>query len=259
MRIEIAAPNPEDHPSTMSEADLIERLRDHVASERVWRRDRVRKTINASPPFRLTDDSDRAGVLDRLIADGWGQSGTMHSRWRDLLRDVDLHDRAAALVQLAERVDPASLNLLLTAWWPELEDHHLIGTGTFVRLFRRAGYVFDQPAEVADSPSSALMVFRGTDCPAPDAVHGMSWTVDPVVADWYAGRFADRARRRLGWVWGATVNPDSVLARFTGYGDAEIVVDPRGLRDVTCLALVPDGRAHPSSARRPARAASPWD
>lgn len=236
--IEIEAPRREDDPSSMSDADLAARLRDHVASHAAWRRRRIDETAEDEWGYThpsVDDDEERVRTLVRRSLD---QAIATSTAWADELHRVARHDRTAALERIARLVDPATLNGVLAVWWPELESTHRLGHDEVVRLFRRAGYVSDND-RVADSPTYEMTIYRGTDRPDRDAVRGVSWTIEPDTARWYAKRFNVAKAGSFGWLWRATVDPDDVLGRFWGYAEREVVVDPRRLRGLALVELVP--------------------
>lgn len=220
----------------MSDAELIERLRDHVASHAAWRMRRIDETVEDDwyyvPP--IAEDHE------------WMSNLIRHSRhhpieindWVRCLYHFTRHERTAVLARFAAQVEPATLNGLLAAWWPELEATHRLGQGEVVRLFRRAGYVSDD-VRVANLPTSEMTIYRGTDRPDPDAVRGVSWTIDPDTARWYARRFTVAKTGTFGWLWRATIDPENVLGRFWRHAEREVVVDPRRLRGLALVELVP--------------------
>lgn len=177
-RTETAAPSPADDLAALSDAELSTRLRNLAAEHDAWRVRQIDETVEEPWEYSRQvagDDETRLRALARRSLD---QAITITSAWADEMHRVNRHDRIAVLERIAGLVDPATLNGVLAAWWPELKATHHLGHDTIVRLFRRAGYVADNE-RVADSPTAELTIYRGTDRPAPDAVRGVSWTIDP--------------------------------------------------------------------------------
>ncbi len=60
------------------------------------------------------------------------------------------------------------------------------------------------------------------------AVEGLSWTIDPERAIWFAKRFADACRTPI--LAEGSIQQDKVLAYFTGRGESEIVAFPEDVK-----------------------------
>ena len=96
-------------------------------------------------------------------------------------------------------------------------------------LFHRAGYVSDSD----DQLTGELTVYRGTF--GDDPSRGLSWTLDEDKARWFATRGArgvprDRSTQT---VWRATVNAADILGYFTDRDEAEVVIDPAHLQELS--------------------------
>lgn len=83
----------------------------------------------------------------------------------------------------------------------------------------------------AELPKGEITIWRGVN--DPDDGRGISWTRDKDKAAWFAKRFARlNGKDKTPAVFEATVFPENVLACFDGRGEQEVVVDPRGLRNL---------------------------
>ena len=89
-------------------------------------------------------------------------------------------------------------------------------------LFARAGYVSDTDRRLTGEHT----VYRGTFSDDPRG--GISWTLDETKARWFAGRLSVG-----GTVWQATVNAAEILGYFVERDEAEVIVHPAALRDLT--------------------------
>jgi hypothetical protein len=98
-------------------------------------------------------------------------------------------------------------------------------------LFQRAGYVSDTD----DRLIGKLTIYRGTF--GNDPSQGLSWTLDKGKAGWFASRGArgvprDRSAQT---VWRATVDASAILGYFVERDEAEVIVAPKALRNVTLV------------------------
>lgn len=73
-----------------------------------------------------------------------------------------------------------------------------------------------------------LISWRGVRSRRPGNVEALSWTLNKKTAEWFAHRFG-----RDGTVYEAQIDRDQILAVFNSRNEAEVIVDPNYLRDVT--------------------------
>ncbi len=147
----------------------------------------------------------------------------------DYERILWLYERPHRLSMLWEwtragLVDEDSLRALLPGTWMGTEFPRQY-KGVPLRLFRKAGWVTD--AEGLERPDYGLTVYRGT---IAGSKLGIAWTKSPAVAAWFATRLAPRNRTPIvyeGWIDGG-----DVLAVFTSKDEAEVVADPKRIRDI---------------------------
>jgi hypothetical protein len=121
---------------------------------------------------------------------------------------------------------PARLNTLLVDWWVSIEfPMKLLGKQRLVRMFRFAGFVTD--TEGITAPTEPLTVYRGADIAAR---YGLAWTTNEAIAAWFARRHSwmfPQSRQRL---YTVTIAPRHVLGILQGRNEAEVIVNPLGLR-----------------------------
>lgn len=126
--------------------------------------------------------------------------------------------------------------MLCTAWTTVGSPNHdpNISKAAFVKLFRQAGVnnICD-PDECGflDTISSqeGLVIYRGTATDKKDDIHGLSWTIEPKIARWFANRY-----RQSGKIYKAKIFRKNILAYFAT-SESEVVVDPQGLQDIEML------------------------
>ena len=73
-----------------------------------------------------------------------------------------------------------------------------------------------------------VTVYRGVTSYNANHIRRMSWTLDRKTAEWFAHRFGEN-----GTVYQARIPKDSVYAFFNGRNEAEIIVDPQCLTELT--------------------------
>ncbi len=132
--------------------------------------------------------------------------------------------------QIGRFFTPEQLQQLIRPWWTLIEFPGNLGTGRMVDLFQAAGFVSDQDDVTA--PTEVLTVYRGVQ--GYGSPRGLSWTTDLDKAVWFARRWPYLP---LGTVWAAEVPPKHVLGMFHGREEAEVVVNPRGLRNLRAVAM----------------------
>ena len=118
---------------------------------------------------------------------------------------------------IADGLDPETARPLLAEAWIATEFPSLSADRKdLVAAWRAAGFHSDTGLAPPDKP---LAVWRG------GSRRGLSWTLDPARAEWFAVRFATDARPPAP-LWRASADPDCVLAIFVRRGESEIVCDP---------------------------------
>jgi hypothetical protein len=141
------------------------------------------------------------------------------------LSRIGSEKRPDALLEIADRVDDEELRALLAEFWNAVDSpgdrvEELLG------LFRRVGYVADTPERL----NGELTIYRGTFGDGPDS--RLSWTLDEEKARWFARRLGEAGTPS---VWRAKVDSADVLGYFVIREEAEVVVDPGSVRDLTRL------------------------
>jgi len=125
---------------------------------------------------------------------------------------------------------PTLLNDLLAEWWTNGGWPDDMGTRRLVKMFKDAGFVTD--TEGVTPPTEPLVLYRGA------GVHnyrGLAWTTDETVAAWFARKLVWLQELRLmeetaPCLFSVTVPPRHILGIFHGRNEAEVIVNPFGLR-----------------------------
>lgn len=73
-----------------------------------------------------------------------------------------------------------------------------------------------------------VTVYRGVTSFNADNVKALSWTLDQETAEWFAHRFGED-----GTVYEAQIDKAHIYAYFGGRNEAEVIVDPKHLMDIT--------------------------
>lgn len=73
-----------------------------------------------------------------------------------------------------------------------------------------------------------VTVYRGVTSHNADNVLALSWTLDRDKAQWFAHRFGEN-----GTVYEAQISRQHIYAFLNSRGESEVIVDPRGLQDIT--------------------------
>lgn len=72
-----------------------------------------------------------------------------------------------------------------------------------------------------------VTVYRGVTSYNAKNVRALSWTIDKKKAEWFAHRFDER-----GTVYTAQIEKEKILAVFTSRNESEIVLNPKGLKQL---------------------------
>lgn len=88
----------------------------------------------------------------------------------------------------------------------------------------------EEEQEIYEELTTVVTVYRGVTSYNADNVRALSWTLDEEVAEWFSERFDED-----GTVYQANIHKNHVLAYFGGRNEAEVVVDPKFLFDITAV------------------------
>ena len=125
---------------------------------------------------------------------------------------------------------PAALGKVLASAWRR--EGSIGQPESWLGAFRVARYTTD----TVERLGGELTIYRG--CPTPTSARRMSWTLDLERARWFAGRQAFFGYTGAGLVYQGTVDSVDALAYFTGREEAEVVVDPKAIRDLQRIETV---------------------
>lgn len=73
-----------------------------------------------------------------------------------------------------------------------------------------------------------VTVYRGVTSYNAKSVRALSWTLNQETAEWFAHRFGEN-----GTVYEAQIDKEHIYAYFSGRNEAEVIVDPHYLRNIT--------------------------
>ena len=76
----------------------------------------------------------------------------------------------------------------------------------------------------------SITVYRGVTPHNEKNIRALSWTLDAEKAEWFAMRFGVNGK-----VYQAAIDKKDVYAYFGGRGEAEVIVNPKGLQDITLV------------------------
>ena len=76
----------------------------------------------------------------------------------------------------------------------------------------------------------SITVYRGVTPHNEKNIRALSWTLDAEKAEWFAMRFGENGK-----VYQAEIDKKDVYAYFGGRGESEVIVEPKGLQDITLV------------------------
>lgn len=123
---------------------------------------------------------------------------------------------------------------ILSDVWIQIEAPHNdpnFSTSDLVKLFKKADPAFlmeDDEYEHFREFENMITVYRGVTPHNEDNLKGLSWTLNPETAEWFAKRFGDD-----GTVYEAQIDKSHIYAYFSRRNESEVIVDPRYLTGIT--------------------------
>lgn len=134
------------------------------------------------------------------------------------------------VVDYQKRMPHLAYRECLAYAWTLTEFPYQIGKVTAIKAFKLAGWMTDVTGDANDDdappcPSIPVTLYRG--CGGQRARTGLSWTADPEQAEFFANRWKGDKGEPI--IFKATVEPWRLLAYFGQRGEAEYVVNTRGL------------------------------
>ena len=81
-----------------------------------------------------------------------------------------------------------------------------------------------------ESLDDTLTVYRGVTSHNAKNIKALSWALDEKTAEWFAHRFDEN-----GTIYEAQINKKDVYAYFGERGESEVIVDPKGLQNITMV------------------------
>ncbi len=166
----------------------------------------------------------KKAALNKAVADGnWSHVMMLHERaWR-----------LNALIEYAPLMSDEAFWEEVAYVWCDTETPY-VNKSVWVRLFKvkrpgRHGMMDEDEQEMLARMPREITVYRGHDG---RSQNGLSWTLCPSKARWFAGRFINLDRRRP-IVTKGVVGRDKVIALFLRRDEFEIVCEARHVRDKT--------------------------
>ncbi len=192
--------------------------------------DTARETLAKPPPWKL---ERRGGIDVEQVREELRRTHPSRQHAPHALCQVYEWQRggyAESPTELGRFFTPEQLRQLIGDWWTQIEYPSQIALRQpqVLDLFRAAGFVAN-PADVAQ-PTEVLTVYRGVQ--GEGSPRGLSWTTELDRAVWFARRWPFLP---LGTVWAAEVPPKHVLGIFHNREEAEVVVNPRNLRNLRAV------------------------
>lgn len=123
---------------------------------------------------------------------------------------------------------------ILSDVWIQTEAPHSdpnFSMGDLVKLFKKTDPAFlmkEDEYERFRNLDDTLTVYRGVTPHNADNLKGLSWTLNPEAAEWFANRFDEE-----GTVYEAQIEKSHIYAYFSSRNESEIIVDPKYLTDIT--------------------------
>lgn len=163
-------------------------------------------------------ESKRAAMAEATAAEDWDRVFVLYERpWRlTKLWEAWLYEQMP-LEALREQL----------AWvWTDAESPlKALTPGDVIAMFRDVGYISDSDQP---QPLSGTRLYRGC---SPRYTRGVSWSLDPKQALWFANRWSGSAGAPAkNRVYYADVKPKDILGIFVGRGEWEVVVDSHNIR-----------------------------
>lgn len=123
---------------------------------------------------------------------------------------------------------------ILADVWMQTEAPHNdqnFNTGKLIGLFKKANPAFlmeKDEYEYFKELDDTVTVYRGVTSYNAKNLKGLSWTLNPETAEWFANRFGED-----GTVYEAQIAKAHIYAYFKGRNESEVIVDPKHLMDIT--------------------------
>ncbi len=142
--------------------------------------------------------------------------------------------RSAFLKYTMEYMDVMDFSEYLADYWVSTESPNSdpnFSKKQLVRMFAQADKRYLMTAEEYKQYlllPETLTVYRGVTSHNSRNIKALSWTLDRDKAEWFAHRFDEN-----GTVYEAEIDKDHVLAFFTSRNEAEVVVNPAYLQNIT--------------------------
>ena len=137
------------------------------------------------------------------------------------------------LKHVKEYLATEDMSKILAAAWMQSECPNMdvdVSKDELVAMFKQADkehLMEDGERKLLAQLGETITVYRGVTSYNAKNVRALSWTIDIKKARWFAHRFQEQ-----GTVYAAQINKADILAVFTSRGESEIVLNPKGLKQL---------------------------
>jgi len=219
---------------------LIEDLADHLYDSSVPGWKMIHHPLVIEMPYNdglnsyynARYEAKKKAVDDALREHKWAGAIFLHER--PYRFDILQH-----LIVMGTISDPAEIWTLVVEFWIDCENVHENFEG-WRELWSIANDLYDvgtclehamNEKEVAayNALPDEVTIYRGVR--HPDAIEGISWTVDRAKALWFAHRFASDDKP-IAYLATGKVNKKDIRAHILARGESEIIVMPEDVRDI---------------------------
>ena len=166
-----------------------------------------------------------------------------HNEMRKQINESDSADRIFSLLTKPYRLvflkyaepylSQKDFSEILSDMWIQTEAPHNdpnFSTNKLIGLFKKA-----DPACLMETDEyerfkefeNMITVYRGVTPHNADNLKGLSWTLNPETAEWFANRFDED-----GTVYEAQIDKSHIYAYFSRRNESEVIVDPKYLTDI---------------------------
>ena len=131
---------------------------------------------------------------------------------------------------------------LADAWIQSESPNHdpNLSQSKLLTMFQRADpavLMNQEERSMLESLDDTVTVYRGVHSRKPGGMKALSWTLDQEVAQWFADRYG-----RHGTVYEAKIDKKHIHALFLGRNEAEVIVDPKYLTEISQAQCLERGR-----------------
>ena len=138
------------------------------------------------------------------------------------------------LCHISEYLSDKDYADILSSSWVMTENPNLdpnFSKKKLLALFQRADpcmLMDENEYEKFKNLNDTITIYRGVTSYNAKNVKALSWTLEEKVAEWFAHRYGEE-----GTVYKAQISKEYIYAYFDGRSEAEVIVDPKHLQNIT--------------------------